>query len=372
MIRVLEVNVDDKGFGGVFAFVMNVMRTIDNNKFVLDIAAFEPFEKYEHKNEINSYGGKVYECYGNGNFIVKQWNTCCNFYGLLRKEQYAVIHIHSDVGYKLLLYGLIGKAAGVKNIIVHSHSSGVEGRLRWLKSGLQKIAKPLLSRQNFNKLACSKLASKWMYTDDAQSGVQIITNGICLNKYRYNPQKQQKMRESLGIKPEDKVIGTVARFSFQKNPEKLLEVFNELLKKDNKYKLLWVGEGPLKDDIVEQARKLDIHNRIIFYGTSDKVYELYQAIDVFVMTSRFEGLGIVVIEAQAAGCPCVCADTIPAEAVLSHEYYSVPLDAEVDEWIKKIAIACGNSKNSKTEKHCLEKYDINHTVMMLEDIYVNG
>lgn len=371
MKRVLEVNVDDKGYGGVFAFVMNVMSSIDHSKFVLDIAAFEPFEKEEHKKKIHSYGGEVYECQSNGNFISKQWNTCCNFYELLKKQRYNSIHIHSDVAYKLLLYGLVGRMAGVDNIIVHSHSSGVEGRMRWLKSILQQITKPILSLQPFTKLACSKLASQWMYVENVQSSVHIITNGIHLDKFRYNHQKQFEIREKLGIGSVDKVIGTVARFSFQKYPEKLLRVYDSLLKRDSNYKLLWVGEGPLKEKIVSEAKKMGIDDKIIFYGISDRVYELYQAMDVFVMTSRFEGLGIVILEAQAAGCSCVCSNVIPLEVIVSDEYATISIEDDDNKWSEKIEEAIKLGKHDSNGNIRLEKYDINHTVTMLESFYLN-
>lgn len=371
MKRVLEVNVDDKGYGGVFAFVMNVMRSIDHDKYILDIVAFETFEKKKHKEDIRAYGGEVYECQATGNFLFKQMNTCRKFYKLLKERQYSVMHIHSDVAYKLLLYGAVGKVAGVKNIIVHSHSTGVEGRYRWLKRMLQSMAKPLLSRLKFTKLACSQLAAQWMYTNNVQPYVQIITNGILLDKFRYNPQKQQEMREKLGIKPMDKVIGTVGRFSFPKYPEKLLEIFDELIKNNANYKLLWIGEGPLQDKIKDEAKRKSIDNKIIFYGTSDAVDELLQAVDVFIMTSRFEGLGISIIEAQAAGIPCVCSDVIPSEVIVTDNYYKISLDAADISWADKI-MSVSNIRKHTTNNERLRKYDVGYTVSALEQIYANG
>ena len=369
MKRVLEVNVDDKDFGGVFAFVMNVINNIDHKKFILDIAAFEPFEKKEHLEKVRSYGGEVYECYSSGNFIIKQCNTCYKFYKLIKHQHYTVMHVHSDVAYKLLLYGLIGRFAGVGNIIVHSHSSGVEGRLRWLKRILQKIAKLILSRKSFTKLACSKLAVEWMYTDKVNKEVEIITNGINLEKFYYDFQKKNEVRKSLGIKPTEKVIGTVARFSFQKYPEKLLRVFYEIIKKDDNYRLLWVGEGPLRDEIVNEAQRLGVANKIIFYGVSDEIYNLYQAMDAFVMTSRFEGLGIVVLEAQAAGVPCVCSSVIPQEVVCTDDYFPLSLEKNDIEWADKIITVSGIKKKIMDKNERLRRYDIKYTMDMLEKYY---
>ena len=370
MKRVLEVNVDDKGYGGVFAFVMNVMRSIDRDKYILDIAAFEPFEKEKHKEDIRAYGGEVYECQATGNFIFKQLNTCRKFYNLLKKQQYGVMHIHSDVAYKLLLYGIVGKVAGVKNIIVHSHSTGVEGRYRRLKRTLQAIAKPLLSRQQFTRLACSRLAAQWMYTDNIQQQVQIIKNGILLDKFRYNSQKQQEMRERLGIKPVDKVIGTVARFSFPKYPEKLLAVFREVLKKDRNYVLLWIGTGPLMENIKQKAKEWSIEDNIIFYGNTDNVADMYQVMDVFVLTSRFEGLVISAVEAQSAGVMCICSDALSEETKLVSDYKTVSINEYDCVWADKIMEFASSKKKDVTEIIREKGYDIQQTATVLSKLYI--
>lgn len=369
MKRVLEVNVDDKGFGGVFVFVMNVMRSIDCDRFVLDIAAFEPFEKDAHKESVRSYGGEVYECHASGNFIIKQWNTCYKFYKLLRTNKYQVMHIHSDVAYKLLLYGLVGRFAGVENIIVHSHSSGVEGKMRLLKKILQTITKPILSWQPFTKLACSNRAAQWMYMEKTLTDVQIVTNGICLDRFRYSPLKQKEIREKLGINPTEKIIGTVARFSFQKYPEKLLSVFREVLKIDSNYTLLWIGTGPLMEGIKKQAEEWEIAKSIIFYGNTDSVADMYQAMDVFVLTSRFEGLCIAAIEAQASGSQCVCSDALTPETGLVSSYHAVPLDASDSTWAKKVIEYAQVPKRDVIDIIREKGYDIQQTVNILDKLY---
>lgn len=369
MKRVLEVNVDDKGYGGVFTFVMNLMRSIDHDKYILDIAAFESFEKEKHKEDIRAYGGEVYECQATGNFFFKQLNTCRKFYKLLKERQYSVMHIHSDVAYKLLLYGIVGKTAGVKSIIVHSHSTGVEGRYRWLKRVLQSVAKPILSRTEFSKLACSRLAAQWMYTNNVQSRVRIVTNGILLDKFRYNPQKQQEMRKKLGIKPGYKVVGTVARFSFQKYPEKLLAVFREVLKKDSNYVLLWIGTGPLMESIKQQAKEWCIENNIIFYGNTDNVADMYQVMDVFVLTSRFEGLVISAVEAQAAGVRCICSNALSDETKLIPFYQTVSIDELDYIWASKIMEVPSVEKKDVTEIVRRKGYDIQLTANYLAELY---
>lgn len=361
------MNVDDQGYGGVFAFVMNVMRNIDHDNFLLDIAAFEKFEKEEHKDYIRTYGGNVYDCQGEGNFIVKQLCTCVKFYRLLKDNEYNAIHVHSDVAYKLLLYSLIGRFAGVSNVIVHSHSTGIEGRYRRLKKVLQALTKPILSMQKTKKLACSDFAANWMYTNKTQ--YLVVQNGIEVDKFRYSKAKYIAARKELGISSTDKVIGTVARFSFQKYPEKLLDVFHKVVSMDENIRLLWIGTGSLLEKIKLKAREYGIDGKIIFYGNTDHVEDMYQAMDVFVLTSRFEGLCIAAVEAQASGCQCICSDSLPEEVNLSSLYHTLSIEESDEVWAKAVLKYTSICKYDTGNGIVQSGYDIQQTVNVLMDIY---
>lgn len=367
--RVLEVNVDDQSYGGVFAFVMNLIRNNKDESLVMDICAFEPFEDINHVEEIQSHNGVVHECVDEGNFVFKQFNTCKKYYGLLKKEKYKIVHVHSDVSYKLLLYGVTAKLAGVPHIIVHSHSAGVEGNHKILKKLLQSITRPVLARMGFSKVACSRLAAQWMFGNKADQAV-IVNNGIQLSKFRYDKSKYQSVRQELGIQDE-LLIGTVARFSFPKYPEKLLATFHEILKKKPDCKLLWIGAGPLMDEIVQKAHELGISDAIIFYGTSDRVADLYQAMDCFVMTSRFEGLCIAAVEAQAAGIPCVCSDVLPQEVVLSEEYHAFPLAKRNTDWADMVLETAKDPRRDTYRELKQKEYDISDTVKRICEMYKN-
>lgn len=369
MKRVLEVNVDDVGYGGVFAFVKNIIQNIDHNEFVLDLASFEPFEREVNKEFISKYGGIVYECDSTGNFIFKQIVSCKKFYALLRKKRYLTIHVHSDVAYKLLLYGLVGRMAGVPKIIVHSHSSGVEGRFRWLKRLLQMLAKPILSLQPFVKLSCSEMAAKWMYTNMSQSNIHIIKNGIKVDAFKYDYNKRVKMRKELGFCEEDKVIGTVARFSFPKYPEKLLSVFHSVLKKNKNFKLLWIGTGPLMEGIKRKAEQFGISSNIVFYGNSDRIADMYQVMDVFILTSRFEGLCIAAVEGQASGTQCLCSSGLSEETKISSVYHSIPLNDSDEVWAEKVIKHAFMEKCDVSTEIRKSGYDIVQTVEILIELY---
>jgi len=370
-IRVLEVTIDDKGYGGIFAFIMNVMNNINHDEFTLDVVTFEPLGKKEHITKIESYGGKVYECSGKGNFAIKQFSICRKFFRVVKDNSYKIVHIHSDVAYKLLLYGLVAKVANAENIIVHSHSTGIEGNHKRLKNILQKLAKIILSKTNFKKAGCSDLASRWMYSGAAYKHSILIKNGIDIGRFAYRPDKYLPERKKLNIKDNEVVLGTVARFSYQKYPEKLLSIFYDFVKIVPNSKLLWVGDGPLKKKIIDEAERLKINNKIIFYGNTDHIESIYQAIDIFIMTSRFEGLTLAGIEAQASGIPCVCSDRLSDETKVTDEYFTVSIDDANEKWINAIKKCSKLQKRNQTENIIRNGYDIKNTVHQIEKLYKN-
>lgn len=366
MKRILEVNVDDKGYGGVFAFVLNMLEGIDHAKFILDVCAFEKFDDERHKERFTKYGGKVYDCWGTGNFIKKQLQTCMKFYGMLKEHPYETAHIHSDVAYKLLLYGLAAKIGGVKTVIVHSHSTGIDGRHRNIKKILQKISRPILSRTNFLKFACSKQAAQWMYKNPEEA--HIIRNGIVTEKFLYSVETRERVRKELGIRNEY-LVGTVGRLSYPKNPFFELEIIKCIFQKDEDAKFLWIGSGDLQKEIEEKAKAYGIYNRIIFLGNTDRVNDYYQAMDCFLLPSKFEGMPMVGIEAQASGLPCFFSGTITRGVGITRLAHFISLDIEPEEWAEKI-LNEGKVQRKDMQRAVIESgYDIKYEIVKLEAFY---
>lgn len=364
--RILEVNVDDRGYGGVFAFVLNMFESIDHERFILDVCTFEKFDDERHKERFFKYGGKVYDCWGTGNFIKKQFQTCIKFYRLLQEYHYETVHIHSDVAYKLLLYGLAAKIGGVTTVVVHSHSTGIEGRYKSLKKVLQRISKSILTHTDFVKLACSKPASQWMY--ECPEEAHIIKNGIVTEKFIYSVETREKVRKELGLRGEY-LVGTVGRFSYQKNPFYELEIIKKLFRKDINARFLWIGSGDLKKKVEARARAYGIYDRIIFLGNTDYVNEYYQAMDCFILPSRFEGLPIVGIEAQAAGLPCFFSDTITREVGITDWAHFISLKKKPEEWAE-IILRESKVKRKNMEEEIIEAgYDIRREIGKLEKFY---
>lgn len=335
MYRVLEVNVDDTGYGGVFSLVKGVIAQKKQGECI-DIAAIEQFEQRSNIDELNKYGCKVNYIGYTGNKLFKQIACFKNLRKLIKKEQYDCVHIHADVANKLLVSGLASKTAGVKKIILHSHAAGVDGNHRKLKAFMHKKCRGTLKAIGTDYVACSDLAAKWMFPDIPEKDITIIKNGVDLDRFRYNEEYRQEIRCELGLKNE-KIIGHVGRFAYQKNHEYLINVFAGICDTRDDIRLLLVGEGGLEQNIKDKVNNLGLQDKVIFYGTTDTPQKIFSAMDIFVLPSNFEGLPIVGVEAQASGLPVIFSNRITRDAaILDNVRYIGIGDVNIPEWCSSI------------------------------------
>ena len=335
MKKVLEVNVDDLYSGGVFSLIKNVIANKQCD-MEIDIASIEQFEKPSNVDELHSYGAHVHYIGHVGSKWKKQFVCYSNLKKLLKTQKYECVHIHSDVANKLLVSGLSAKHAGVNKIILHSHAAGVDGNHRSIKLLFHKLCRRVLKYIGTDYVACSDLAAKWMFPNILQEQIKIINNGVELEKFRFDPSKRGEIRRSLGVHDEI-LLGHVGRFAYQKNHGYLISIMHEIKKRGIKAKLLLVGEGPDETKIRNRVKEEHLEDIIMFYGTSNRVNELFQAMDIFVLPSHFEGLPIVGVEAQAAGLPVIFSDQITREAKLIApvEYLAIAEEA-VSDWVTQI------------------------------------
>lgn len=366
--RVLEVNVDDRGRSGVYSLITNVIKNKPSSVSI-DIAAFETFESSDNVEKLKLMGTQVKYVGYKGNKFLKQYMIYRNLSKYLAENNYDCVHIHSDVANKLLIGGLAARKNGVKKIIFHSHASEVDGNYRQIKRMLHKISRYKLKKIGTQFVACSDVAAKWMYPNIKASDIDIINNGIDLKKYALDNEIRREIRNKLRIK--DKfVIGHVGRFSYQKNHIYLIKIFKEILKKKDNACLLLIGEGPEIEKIKNLVKSLNIEKNVIFYGLSNHVEKLLQAMDVFILPSHFEGLPIVGVEAQAAGLPVIFSDQITKTAKLTQNVTFLSIDGDnIENWANKI-IEFGKTKRKNNYSNLREKhFDIKDTVNQFIKLY---
>lgn len=367
-IRILEVNVDDNGMGGVFSFVRNVIRGKDNS-IKIDIASLEPFENERNLSDLKGYGCDVYYVGRKGSQLIKQIHSIFKLISLQKNQHYDCAHIHSDLSVKLFIYGVACKVGGIKKILLHSHASGAEGKHLVLKTFTQQVFGKLLKFVGTDFLACSDLAGQWMYPNLNPSRIITVNNGIDLKKFRYNIDERNKVRNQLGL-INNYVIGHVGRFSNVKNQSYLIDILNEAKDSIPNIKLLLIGEGPLIDEVKSKVDSLSLSNYVLFYGSATSVATLYQAMDIFVLPSLREGFPIVGVEAQASGLPVLFSDRITKTAKLIEDVAYLPIDDKsICKWVQTIIHFRSNKRRDTYYALKEKKFDISDTVSTLTNIY---
>lgn len=363
MIRVLHIVPALIG-GGVENLLLNYYSHMDRDKFKFDfIVHGENIGVLESTFE--SLNSKIYHIPTKHESFFKNLKAMKQ---IIMDGNYDVVHAHQGtVGVFPMYYA---KKAGVKVRITHSHIAYV--KKNFFEKIIDIILLPFLKRYSTHWFACGLDAGRFLWGDKAveKGKVIVMKNAIEIDKFTFNADLRNRKRKKLGVN--DKfVIGNVGRFSYQKNHEFLIKVFSEIYKINNNAILLLVGGGELEGDIREQVKNLGLSEAVKFLGIRNDVHELLQAMDVFLLPSRYEGLGIVYIEAQAAGLVTFGSDVVvPKEAKVTDLMYFIPLEKPAEYWAQKVLEhSDGYERRNTSEK--IEKcgFDIRKEAKKLEEIY---
>lgn len=311
--------------GGIESFLCNVLLHMDLTGLEVDIVAAQLGESV-FTQPLKAHGVQFYELSGKPNRMGPNHRL---FRKLLAERQYDVLHLNLFQGLSLA-YARLAKEAGVPVRIAHSHNTDLRpSPTRRLKLWLHDWGRKRYGADCTDFWACSGAAAEFLFGKGRE--YQFIPNGIDVQRFRFDPVVRARVREELGLSDEF-VIGHVGRLSQQKNQSFLLDVFAEIQCRRPNSRLVLVGEGEALPDLREKATALGIADQVIFYGLSERVEELFWAMDGFVFPSRFEGLGIVAVEAQAAGLPVLCSTAIPPEAMMTEDVTQLPLSAGPAAW----------------------------------------
>lgn len=357
--------------GGIQSLVIDWVSRFDKKKIHVDFLLLDDGIKYELEDTLKEIGCNVYKL--NGIWIktpfdfIKQAKALDEFFK--DHHDYKVVHLHSSSkNYLVLKYA---KKYGIPMRISHSHNIDFQTK-NPVKKMMGNILKPKLIKYSTNYFACSRIAGEWLFGKKVVNSnkFKVINNAIDYDKFKFDDKTRNRIRMNLKIKDDEILIGHVGRFTNQKNHAFLIDVFNELYKKNNKYKLIMIGTGPLEDDIKNKVKKLDLNDNVIFAGFKNNVNEYMQAMDLFAFPSLFEGLGLVLVEAQASGLPCFATkNTIPEEvSILSNFKY---VDLRVLLWVDLI-YNCNMERVSSKEELNKCGYFIDEIILCLEKTYING
>ena len=342
--------------GGVEAVIMNYYRNIDRSKVQFDFICDEDSTNIPY-DEIKKLGGRVIICppyqkiFEYERFLID----------LFKKNNYKIVHSNINA---LSIFPLrAAKKAGVPIRIAHSHST--TNKKEWKKNLMKQVLRPFSKKYATDYFACSELAGRWLFGDKTfeQGKVTIINNAIDLDKFKYDEKVRKEKRKELNINDDTLVVGHIGRFVAQKNHTFLIDIFSELHKKEKNSILLLIGQGPLMNEIQEKVEALGISDSVKFLGQRDDANELYNIMDLFLFPSLYEGLGMVLIEAQANGLPCITSTEVPKIADISNNVQFCDLNDSIDIWLKNY-----DTNRFKFMRNCI--YNIKKEVEKLEKYYL--
>lgn len=334
-MRILEAFGEPVSYGGQESFVINALDNMDRNGLNVDFLSPYYCDNENIRSKVRQYGGEVYTLGCAFRPGRSRNNAVSPVRSFLNEHYYDVIHIHSGSNSMLALFARLASEAGIPRIIVHSHCTGKHGLKHFVSKAVTSYS---LRKYPTVYCACSREAGEWRFPPDVcRSYLRIINNGIDVEQFRYDERIREKMRSSLCLDGDTVLAGCVGRLTYQKNQLFLLDVMK--LVKNRKttefYKLILVGEGEDRHALEERARILGITEDVIFTGAVDNVRDYMQAVDIAVMPSRYEGLAIAAIEAQAAGLEVIASDTIPEAAACTEGMTFLPADDE-EQWADAI------------------------------------
>ena len=360
-IRVLHM-ITSLNIGGSQAFVMNLYRAIDREKVQFDFVIDHP-EGIELKAEVEALGGKVYVFPGFRGTNVMQIKRAWNDF-FKEHPEYKILHTHSRS--YASLYIPIAKKCGLVTI-AHSHSTS---NGKGVTAAVKRVMQYPLRYQADYLMACSGEAGRWLYGEKAckKNNYIFMPNAIDTEKYRFSAETAQAYRKKLNLEGKF-VLGHVGRFHEAKNHAFLLDVFAQIAKKRSDAVLLLVGDGELHGEIEQKIKKLKIEKQVIMTGNRNDVAQLMQAMDIFVFPSAWEGLPVTVVEAQAAGLPCLISDRITTEVDLSMLVKRLPINSP-ELWAENIlnmkCVRCDVSSKLKQAG-----FDVRDTAKRLTDFYMS-
>ena len=361
MIRILH-SVSNMDRGGIETMLMNFYRNIDRSKVQFDFLANKP-QPGDYDEEIRELGGRVFVSPG-----FMSYKKYVEYMTDLFKQnpEYKIIHTHNG---SLMLYAL--KSAKKNDIpirIAHAHATSVPVGL---KNEVKKLIRPMIKYVATDYWGCSEAAGKFYFSEKRwNENHQLIHNAINVSDFVFSEKKRNEIRKEYGFG--DKfVIGHVGRLAPQKNQKKLLEVFLEVHRRNPNTHLVIIGTGELESKLKEYSKELGIDNSVTFTGVLSNVNEWYSAFDVFAMTSLYEGLPVVAIEAQASDLPCILCNTITPEVKITDNVKFAGLNDSPEHWAKIILDFKPEARVSRADELQKAGYDIKAETQRMQNLYLD-
>lgn len=323
MFRVLQV-IGKMDRAGAETMIMNLYRNIDKSKIQFDFMVFSE-EEGDYDQEIITNGGKIYRMP-----VFKGYNYFSlyrKFLEFFKEHKYPIVHGH--MGSLAPAYLKCAKKAGAYTI-AHSHGPNSNVLSERIVYGILSYAVRYVADYFY---ACSKESGVDRFGKKVvnSSRFKVLSNAIPTEEYRFTKERQDKLKEKFGL-TNRVVIGHVGRFVASKNHKFMIEVCEEMCKTCPEVMFVFVGMGKEKNIIEDMVTEKQLHDYVNFMGVRSDIPDMMNLFDGFIFPSIYEGLGIVGIEAQAAGLPCFFSDAIPQEAIVTQNVWQYSLELGAKQW----------------------------------------
>ncbi len=361
-IRILHV-VTAMNRGGLETMLMNFYRNIDRNVVQFDFLVHRS-KKGDYDDEVLKMGGKIYRL---PNISLKNIKGYISEMTKFFKEhtEYSIVHSHIDALSCIPLK--IAKNAHVPVRIAHSHNNNFEMDSKY---PIRMLLKKMIKGNATDLFACSSEAFEFMFGLKCKEGA-VVNNAIDTSKFKFSREIRIEKRKELGIDNKF-VVGHIGRFHFQKNHEFLIDIFKKVYDKDKDAVLVLIGAGADEEKIKMKVSDLGLDEAVKFLGVRSDISDLMQTMDVFVLPSRFEGLGIVLIEAQATGLKCFTSDkVVPEEAKVTDLLEFIALEKSAEFWANEILrYKSGYERKDTTQQIIDAGFEIQSVAKRLQEFYL--
>lgn len=344
MIRILVFGMTENP-GGVESFIISYYRHLNGNGMRFDFLCNDS-GTIAYQEELTANGSRIFRVTARSR-NPRVYRREMNAFFQEHARDYDVIWVNvcslANIDYlKLAL------KSGIPRRIIHSHNSmNMDGRLRGL---LHALNRRRIDQYATDFWACSNDAAQWFYREGLMDKVVLVQNAIEVDQFAFSPARRSEIRGFLGCDDGCCLIGNVGRLHFQKNQMFALEVFKQFLNRVPNSRLVLVGQGEDAEKLRQRAKELDIESHVSFAGVQRNISDWLSAMDVFLFPSKFEGLGIAALEAQANGLPVLASGgVIPAEVGLSAYYQTCDLDAPPEDWAEKLEALYGLKRQSSSD-----------------------
>lgn len=332
-MKVLLINTVNLEANGISTFIINTASQLAKNN--IDVTILAP-NKVNRGLVITLKRQDIHlkQILGRMSNPIKYFN---NLKIYLSSEKFDVVHVNGN-STTMAIELFAAKLAKIKLRIAHSHNTKTE------HSFTNKLLRPLFNYSVNGRLACNEAAGKWLFK---RKKFIIVRNGIDLNKYKYSLEQRKKIRKELDIKPNQKLLGHVGYFNYQKNQIFLVHVLKKL---PNDYKLIFIGEGNDLKNVNAEVDKHNLKDRVIFTGNVTNVPDYLSAMDLFLLPSRFEGQPFVLIESSASGLRNIISDNVSVETNICKNNTYVNL-TDIGAWISAIKKVTLSDREERSLKY---------------------